>query len=320
MPLKLFTAPTVEPITVSEVKTHLRIESESFADNISSTQTIAPGSHAIAAGYTLVGTGVDVLGSRAVVMLESGTNGAGGTVDVKIQESDTNVPADYTDWAGGAFAQVTEANDNATYEKEYTGTKQYIRVVCTVAVFACSFGVSVVEYAPYSAENVLIGEMIKAVRTWCQDYQGLSYITQTWELSLNDWPRRQNYIELPYSPLQSAPVAPTVTYYDVDDAATVWAATNYLVDTYFNPGRIVLNYGEIWPTETLRLSNAVIIKYVGGYGDAGASVPDEIKLALKMLVGHFYENREATFNQALKDVPFARELLDINRVNWFGCW
>jgi uncharacterized phiE125 gp8 family phage protein len=320
MPLKLITPPVLEPITVAEVKTHLRIESEAFADNISSTQSIAPGSHAIAAAWSLVGTGVDVLGSRTVVYFESGTNGAGGTVDVKIQESDTNVPANFTDWAAGAFAQVTVANDNATYEKEYTGAKQYIRVVSTVAGNACEFGVSVVEYAPYSAEDTLISDFIKAVRTWCQDYQGFSYITQTWDLSLLDWPRGQNYIELPYSPLQSAPLAPVVTYYDTDDVATVWAATNYLVDTDFNPGRIVLNYGGTWPTETLRLSKGVVIRYVAGYGLTGASVPDEIKLALKMLVGHFYENREATFNQALKEVPLARELLDINKVNWFGRW
>jgi uncharacterized phiE125 gp8 family phage protein len=319
MPIKLVTAPVLEPITVAEVKTHLRIESESFADNISSTQSIAPGSHAIAAGYTLVGAGVDVLGNRTVVYLESGTNGAGATVDVKIQESDTNVPADYTDWAGGAFAQVTTANDNDTFEKEYTGTKQYIRVVCTVAVDACDFGVSVVGYAPYSTEDVLIADLIKAVRTYCQDYQGLSYITQTWELSLDRFPRG-DYIELPYSPLQAAPTAPIVTYYDADDSATVWAATNYLVDTYYNPGRLVLNFGNCWPSETLRLSNAIVIKYVAGYGLTGASVPDEIKLALKMLVGHFYENREATFTQALKEIPLSRELLDINRVNWFGCW
>lgn len=311
MPTKLITAPAIEPISVSEVKTHLRIESESFADNISSTQSIAPGAHVVAAAYSLVGTGVDVLGSRTVVVLEAGTNGAGATVDVKIQESDNNTL--YTDWTGGAFAQVTTANDNATYEKEYTGTKQYIRVVCTVAVDTCSFGVSVVEYVPYSAEDTWITSRIKAVRRWCQDYRGESFITQTWELALDDWPK-YGYLELPYGPLQSVT---SVKYYDTDSTENTWSSTLYTVNIYYNPGRVVPNFSEVFPSNVLRTTQGIIAKYIAGYGDDTEDVPEELRLAMLMLVGHFYENREATFTQALKAVPLVKDYLDMDRRNWF---
>ena len=310
MPLKLITAPTVEPITVAEVKTHLRIESESFADNISSTQSIAPGAHVVAAAYSLIGTAVDVLGSRTVVLLESGTNGSGGTVDVKIQESEDD--STYTDWY--SFTQVTEANDNATYEKEYTGTKQYLRVLCTVAGATCSFGVSMVEYAPYSDEDAWIESQIKAVRKWCEELRGESFITQTWELSLNDWPHKGNYIELPYSPLQTIS---TIKYYETDDTENTWSTDYYYENTNYNPGRAILKYSQTWPSETLRTSDAILIRYISGYGATAASVPEEVKLAMLMMIGHFYENREATFDRILREVPHVKELLDINRRNWF---
>ena len=309
MPLKLITAPTVEPITVTEVKKHLRIESESFADNISSTQSIAPGAHVVAAAYSLIGTAVDVLGSQTAVMLMSGTNGVGGTVDVKIQESDDNIT--YTDWY--SFTQVTEANDNATYEKEYTGAKQYIKVVCTVAGATCSFGVSMVEYAPYSDEDTWITEQIETVRNWCQHRRGESFITQTWELSLDHWPEC-GYIELPYGPLQSVT---SVKYYDTADTEYTWSSTLYTVNTYYNPGRIVPNDSETFPSTTLRTTNGIVVQYICGYGDAATSVPAEIKLAMKMIIGHYYENREYTYERILREVPMVMDLLDVERKAWF---
>ena len=120
MALKLYTAPTTEPLSLAEVRAHLRIDSQSLADDLTSTQSIAPGSHDVAASYSLVGTAVDVLGYSVLVLLESGTNGTSGTVDVKLQESDDNTTwQDFT-----TFTTVTAANDNAIQEKDYTGGKQ----------------------------------------------------------------------------------------------------------------------------------------------------------------------------------------------------
>ena len=94
------TAPTLEPITLAELKTHLKLDSETFDGNLTLTQCLAYGSKAIANNYTThVGTAVEVIGKEAEVLVHHGTNGAGGTVDTKIQESDDNVT--YTDWTGG---------------------------------------------------------------------------------------------------------------------------------------------------------------------------------------------------------------------------
>jgi len=135
-------APVLFPISLAELKSHLRLDSGTFDGNLTLTQSLAFGSKAIANNYTThVGSGVDVLGKEAIVEVHHGTNGATGTVDTKIQESDDNTT--WTDFTGGAFTQVTTSNDNADYKKQYTGTKRYIRTASKVLLAACEFGTSI---------------------------------------------------------------------------------------------------------------------------------------------------------------------------------
>ena len=106
------------------------------------TESLPFTDYAIAADYTThVGTHKYVSGYTTLVTLTTGTNGASGTVDVKIQESDDMET--WSDWTGGAFDQVDETTDETTYTKYYTGTKNYIRVVAMVLVAACEFGVNI---------------------------------------------------------------------------------------------------------------------------------------------------------------------------------
>ena len=285
--LKLKTAALIEPLTLAQVKLHCKIDSGLLSENLTTVQVIAPGSHIIAAAYSLVGTGVDVLGYRVLVNLNAGTNGAGGTVTAKIQESDDGIT--YTDWTGGAFTVVTVANDNAVQEKEYTGTKQYVRVVATVAGAACEFGADVIKEQPYSAEDDLLTALITVAREYCEGYQNRQYITATWELWLDDWPCGDR-IKIPLPPLQAVN---SITYYDTDNVAATMAAADYFVDDKSEPGRVVLAYGMTWPTTNLRPANGVCIEFDAGYGGAVADVPKKVTQSMLLLLGHWNENREA---------------------------
>jgi uncharacterized phiE125 gp8 family phage protein len=301
MALKLNTAPTVEPVTLAEVAAHLRLDPDAFSDQIASTQSIAPGAHVIAAAYSLKGTGVNVAGKESVVLLESGTNLATGTVDVKLQDCATDTDGSYADVASGAFTQVTTANDNATYEKQYTGGKAYLRVVCTVANATCEFGVSVVTNEQAVADATLVESYIKAAREYCQGFQNRAYANQTWELWQDSFP---TYFTPPLPPLVSIT---SIKYYDVDNTEATVTASDYFVDTKSEPGRVVLAYGKTWPATVLRPVNGVCVTFVAGYGATAASTPQSVKQAMLLLIGDYYENREA--GAASKETQVAAERL-----------
>lgn len=281
------TAPVIEPIILAELKLHLRLDSGSLADEIDTTQSIAPGAKAIANNYTThVGTGIEVLNYQAIVNLISGTNGADGTVDCKIQESDDNVT--YTDWTGGAFIQVTEANDNAIQEKAYTGTKRYIRTVAKVLVAICDFGTTVIRLTGDTVEDDLLTAIIAASRDHIENITRRALLTQTWDYYLDEFPAA-DFFKLPFGNLQ------TVTHIKYTDSAgtqtTMTVATDYIVETNGSAcGRIVLPYGETWPSFTEYTSNPIVVRFVCGW-TAASLIPSAIRTAVKMKCSDLYHFR-----------------------------
>jgi hypothetical protein len=236
MRVQLYSAPAVEPITAAQAKLHLLLDSGSFSDNVTLSTGIAAGSHAIANNYTThVGASVLVAGKEAVVFLQPVNNGTGGTVDTKIQESDDN--ATWADWTGGAFTQVTEANDTTIQEKAYTGTKAYIRTVARVLVAACEFGTSTLVNAATTAQDDLLTDIIQAAREHVEDITRRALITQTWDYYLQEWPEN-DYFKLPFGNLASVT---SISWKDTAGTETTLTATDYLVETNGDQcGRIVL--------------------------------------------------------------------------------
>jgi uncharacterized phiE125 gp8 family phage protein len=294
----MVTAPTLLPLTLAELKTHLRIDSETLAGNLESTQSIAPGSHATTTLYSLVGTAVNVAGKQAIVYLESGTNGATGTVDAKIQEFNGTT---WADWTGGAFTQVTEATDNATYERAYTGTASQIRVVAKVLLAACEFGVSIVTNSAITSEDDDLTDLILDAVEAVEGITCRALLTQTWDYVLMDFPAA-NFILIPLGNLQSIT---SITWKNVSGVVTTMTEnTDYIVELNGDShGRVVLPYAKIWPVDVLWPSNPVTIRFICGWTTADL-VPRTIKRAVKFIceTNYYHGDRDDILDPVIEDM------------------
>lgn len=139
-----------------------------------------------------------------------------------------------------------------------------------------------------TSEDAFIASLIKAAREHCEKITGFAYSQRTMELWLEEWPECEDEIELPHPPLVSVS---GVTYYGTDDTAYTLDPAYYYVNTISEPGNVHLRYLKAWPSAVLRDYNAVCVTYVCGH-TRPEDVPETVKLAIRLLVGHWFENRE----------------------------
>lgn len=167
-------------------------------------------------------------------------------------------------------------------------------------------------------------EYLDAAAGWL----GVALISQTWDLVVDAFPAPSAppccapvtpsgspsaAIELPWPPLQSVT---SVKYVDVDGVQQTMPALDYMVDTVSKPGWVIPV--TAWPS-TKAVANAVEIRFVAGFGAASTDVPATIRSAILLLVGHWYENREAVLAQyegsaTALPLPFA---VDALLANWW---
>lgn len=161
-----------------------------------------------------------------------------------------------------------------------------------------------------SNEDADILRMIKTATDYTERLLGRALVARTYDAFLNNFPYQEvgfagdyGKICLPYPPLISISF---VKYYDTNGTLQTWSSSEYVVDNNddLKKGELYPAYNYWWPSTRL-FPNAVNIRYIAGYADSGASpldladnVPEGIKHAIKMLVAHLFENREATMVSA----------------------
>lgn len=145
----------------------------------------------------------------------------------------------------------------------------------------------------HSTDDALIAAMITASRTFCEQWTARAFVTQTWELVIDDFPSAE--IMLPLPPLQSVT---SVKYDDAGGVEQTLGTTEYDVDTVNQPGWVVPSTSG-WPTSVWTGINSVRIRYVAGYDpsadsppDLAANVPGSLKAAMFLYLGQLYDQRE----------------------------
>ena len=123
---------------------------------------------------------------------------------------------------------------------------------------------------------------------------GICLLEQQWRLSLDGFPcrsglaRREPSIEIPLGPVTSID---QITYLDQNGDQQTLDPSIYVYDLDAKPVRIQRAFGQAWPAVRCQ-PGSVKVKFTAGFG-AAADVPDDLKIAIKLLVGHYYEHREA---------------------------
>lgn len=120
---------------------------------------------------------------------------------------------------------------------------------------------------------------------------------QTWDVFFDRFPRGDS-MRLPLGGLRSLSA-----FEWIDSAGTVrsWTAagsptaslqqssvTRAHVSTEAEPAVIQLAYNQDWPQDTLRTLNPIRVRGEWGY----STVPPDILHAIKLLIGHWFLNRE----------------------------
>ena len=134
-------------------------------------------------------------------------------------------------------------------------------------------------------DDAYIQLLIKAARTYCENYTNRAFITQTWKQSPNDFGSK---ITLHKNRVESIT---SVKYYDVDGNQQTYSDA-YQLDNESDVAVIYPPIDGVFPSIQAGKINPIEILYVCGYG-ASDTIPEDIKHAIKWTVSHFYENREA---------------------------
>jgi len=180
-------------------------------------------------------------------------------------------------------------------------------------------------------EGALLSGLIMSARQQAEKILNRVLITQTWEMKLSRWwrynrdpyfttnygpnlywPNPREYqafngirIELPVLGVQSVT---SITYIDPNQVTQTLAPNQYQLAGQEN-GSIIPAYGVTWP-DVLPFYEVITVRWVAGYGDAAADVPQPIKQWMLLQIGNMYENREAmSIGQIVSPLPFADGLL-----------
>ena len=165
----------------------------------------------------------------------------------------------------------------------------------------------------HTAEDTALNAMIAAAVDYV-DGEGLlgrAMVTQTWAQYVSQSP---GWVRLQMGPFIALT---SVQYYD--DAGTLQTATVGDFETRLQDDFVMCGPKDNreWPTADVR-QDAIKITYTAGFG-AAADVPASLKHALLLLVSHWYQNREASGETAIKEIPLGFDmLLNAHRVSWYG--
>jgi hypothetical protein len=150
-------------------------------------------------------------------------------------------------------------------------------------------------------EDTLITSLIKMARIHCESYIGKSIVLKTVTIDSFTFPYQ---FQMPYGPLTNeANISKCVTL----DENNVETPLQYRVNAGLFPKLFILGGAQSYKFKLV---------YTAGF----TTVPDDIKLAIKMMVNTLYERREDFSDLQAIESPLGVKalLMPYKTYNWFG--
>jgi uncharacterized phiE125 gp8 family phage protein len=139
-------------------------------------------------------------------------------------------------------------------------------------------------------EDTLISSLVSAARLYVEARTGRMLPQRTFVVEFDGFPINGEDIVLPFAPVSAVA---SMSYFDTEGTTrSMTVGTNYRLALGLHLPRIKLPVlSTAWP-DCANVSDAVSVSLTAGYS-GGNAVPEVIKHAMRLLVGHWYENREA---------------------------
>ncbi len=134
-------------------------------------------------------------------------------------------------------------------------------------------------------EDSYIESLIAAAREYCEGFQNRAYYTQTWKIIIDEI-ILDEVIQIPKPPLQSLDDAIII-----DEEDTEYDVTDYTLDDTSEHARLIIHdYPDM--DANLRELAGLQIEFTAGH-DSTDDISEKVKAAMKLLISHWYHNREA---------------------------
>lgn len=298
MPLTLVTPPSGYPVTLDEVRAWCRIHAGN-QERAPDAPTVAlagagagnvdNGAHrylvvfVTAAGKTNAGTP-----SSVVTIVDKTIDGKVALSGIQIGSTAVTAREIYRAAGAGAYLLVATIADNTT--TVYTDN---------IADASLGAGAPTANTTDDPVLNMLAGSATRRAETITR----CALLTQTWDLTLDRFPAW--VLNVPKPPLRSVT---SITYIDTNGVTQTLDASQYVVDTKSEPGRITPAFGAVWPSTQCRI-NAVTVRLVCGFG-AAADVPADVKHWIQLRLSTMEINRESLFTDAAQVLELPAHYVD----------
>jgi uncharacterized phiE125 gp8 family phage protein len=152
-------------------------------------------------------------------------------------------------------------------------------------------------------EDILIEALLDAAVQYLDGWSGIlgrCLISQQWQVQLSAWPGCP--LRLPFPGISGV----SVGYRDNDGVDQ--SVDDALYQTYDDARGTVLAFRSAFTAPTLQdeRADAVTIAFAAGYGDGPQDIPAPLRAAILLLIGHWYQNREAVnVGSPVTELPFA---------------